>query len=576
MLNVRVVIAAATVSAGQEPAPPRFQSSVDLASVDVNVVDGRGQPITDLGAGDFVVRVDGQPRRVVSAEWVSLVRDAKAPPAPVVPEGYSTNEAASGGRLIVIAVDQPNIRPGRTLSIMAAASAFIDKLSPADRVAIVGFGAGAAGTRSSPIARAWKQALTRMVGQEGLQRSPARSTSRCPRRWASRARTARPSTESWLENARGARAADAVALCRRRSRATRAPDGPGCDARSDDTVRGLRDLFIGLKAVAGPKTLILISEGFLTDDTAMSVGELGALAAASRTSLYAVQLDDTGNIRRGAAEPPSRRSDGPGRPGDAGAGRPRGAAFRVTGSAAGPMFDRIEAELSGYYLLAVESEPRDRDGKAHPIRVDVTRSGALVRARRQMLSAGRRGCAVTAPGGRRRTELAAPDVGAAPAGGDVCAAGAGTRKGPAPHSCGYRQRLQRVEGGVRLASRLSTPRADRGGSFGTARWRRSWVGVPSSLEFVAGASLPPGDYTLRLAAAEGDRAGSVEHPIHAALVDAGNVALSALMVGGLGLDHRAAAADGRLLGELRRAPRLRRGVRTAGGGRDRQLRSRGG
>ena len=36
-------------------------------------------------------------------------------------------------------------------------------------------------------------------------------------------------------------------------------------------------------------------------------------------------------------------------------------------------------------------------------------------------------------------------------------------------------------------------------------------GVPSPLQFTGGASLPPGDYTLKLAVAEGDRVGTVEH-----------------------------------------------------------------
>src|SRR5439155_1819863 len=58
------------------------------------------------------------------------------------------------------------------------------------------------------------------------------------------------------------------------------------------------------------------------------------------------------------------------------------------------------------------------------------------------------------------------------------------------------------------------------------------TGVPSALEYVAGASLAPGEYTLKLAAADGDRAGSIEHAIHAGLVDAGRVRLSELMVGG--------------------------------------------
>src|SRR5262249_52313254 len=58
------------------------------------------------------------------------------------------------------------------------------------------------------------------------------------------------------------------------------------------------------------------------------------------------------------------------------------------------------------------------------------------------------------------------------------------------------------------------------------------TGVPSSLQFSAGASLLPGDYTLKLAAVEGDRIGTVEHTIHASLNDASGITLSELMVGG--------------------------------------------
>ena len=55
--------------------PPRFRSSVEVTSLDVTVVDDRGRPIADLQPGDFNVRIDGNPRQVISAEWISLVGD---------------------------------------------------------------------------------------------------------------------------------------------------------------------------------------------------------------------------------------------------------------------------------------------------------------------------------------------------------------------------------------------------------------------------------------------------------------------------------------------------------------------
>jgi hypothetical protein len=46
-------------------------------TVDVGVFDAQGRPVGDLTAGDFTVRVKGQPRRVVNAEFVSANPDER-------------------------------------------------------------------------------------------------------------------------------------------------------------------------------------------------------------------------------------------------------------------------------------------------------------------------------------------------------------------------------------------------------------------------------------------------------------------------------------------------------------------
>src|SRR5436190_10158791 len=157
---------------------------------------------------------------------------------------------------------------------------------------------------------------------------------------------------------------------------------------ADQTIQALRDLFIGLRAIDAPKTLIFISEGFILSDLATTLVDLGSLAAAARTSLYALQLDQalfdvaTATMPRNPFGDRRAATEGL----DMLAGAARGTLFTVTGSGEA-LFSRIEAELSGYYQLGVESEPRDRDGKPHPIRVDVPRRGAVVRSRRQILNA---------------------------------------------------------------------------------------------------------------------------------------------------------------------------------------------
>ena len=167
-LIVGLTLATGTALA-QPPQLPRFQTSVDVTSVDVTVVDNRGRPVMNLQPGDFTVRIQGLARRVVSAEWVSLVTPER-PSAPPPPPGYTTNENATGGRLIVFVVDQPNIRFGGALGIRAALNGFMDRLQPSDRVAAVGVGPGSASTPFTADRERVKQVIARMVGQ-GTARS---------------------------------------------------------------------------------------------------------------------------------------------------------------------------------------------------------------------------------------------------------------------------------------------------------------------------------------------------------------------------------------------------------------------
>src|SRR5207244_11306765 len=114
------------------------------------------------------------------------------------------------------------------------------------------------------------------------------------------------------------------------------------------TVQALRDLFIGLRAIDAPKTLIFISEGFILSDRSTMLIDLGNLAAAARTSLYALQLDqalfDVATARMPLNPFGDRRAATEGL--DMLAGAARGTLFTVTGSGEG-LFSRIETELSG-------------------------------------------------------------------------------------------------------------------------------------------------------------------------------------------------------------------------------------
>ena len=131
------VVTAFALAVLQTPQVPQFRSSIDLVQVDVSAVDGNGRPIRDLTVQDFDVRVDGKPRPIVSAQFVTVAPSFEVPAAPSPTAAfYSSNAEISGGRLIMIVVDRGSITAGRGKSVMDAASKFVERLNPADRVAL--------------------------------------------------------------------------------------------------------------------------------------------------------------------------------------------------------------------------------------------------------------------------------------------------------------------------------------------------------------------------------------------------------------------------------------------------------
>jgi tetratricopeptide (TPR) repeat protein len=308
------------------------------------------------------------------------------------------------------------------------------------------------------------------------------------------------------------------------------------------TIRALRSLLSSLRGIDAPKTLMLLSQRFFMDaerDGVSRITELGSLASLARTSIYGIRLEEESfDIAQGiqSVDPAEdRRLQQQGL--ETLTSSARGALFNVTGTGTG-VFDRIASELSGYYLLGVEPAGTDRDGKSHPIGVDVSRRGVTVRSRRTMLTP-----ALTAAG----VDAAAPsprDAAMAALAEPFLLTGLPLRgiafalRGPDPAKL---QLLIHVDVGSSYTApaRLAVAYAvfDRNGraldgQVTDSRLAPAANGVPSAVEYGAGASVEPGDYTVKLAAVDGDRVGSLELPVHAALVDAGTVTLTELMAGG--------------------------------------------
>ena len=116
--------------------PPTFRSGVELVTVDVNVIDRQGHPLRGLAPGDFTVSVAGEPRQVVSAEFVDIAAALGGPPTGGA-SAISSNEGAAIGRQLVFLVDQSTLETGNARQVARAASRFFAGLTFADRSALM-------------------------------------------------------------------------------------------------------------------------------------------------------------------------------------------------------------------------------------------------------------------------------------------------------------------------------------------------------------------------------------------------------------------------------------------------------
>ena len=362
------------------PQGPTFRTGIDLIAIDVSVVDGRGQPVEDLRAPEFYVKIDGEERRVVSAEHVKLdVEAARREAEDPFETLYTTNLRPTNGRQIVIAIDQLGIQLGGLRGLLASTARFLDRLSPADRVALVAFPEPGVQVAFTDDLLRIKRGMERVTGQQaryegthniGLYEAIAISERRDARVFAevvgrecSRSSGfAREECEREVEN-------DSDSMARR------------VRQNSTDSLNGLRALLTALSVIEGPKTLILLSEGLIVDSRLDLDGVIRA-AALARVSINVLMMDvPRGNINVSQLGPTLSEDRDMEMSGLADlAAASRGSLYQIIGDGEG-VFDRLAGEMLAYYMLGVEQAPSDRDGRAHRIDVEVGRRNVTVRSR---------------------------------------------------------------------------------------------------------------------------------------------------------------------------------------------------
>ena len=383
VVAVAVALACASSSASTQQVPaPTFRSGLEILTIEASVRDADGRPITDLQPSDFVVSIDGQPRRVLNARMFGSdeVRVAKA--GTPVPR-FTRASDASPGRVIMFAVDRDSIRSGSEKAILNTASAMMSSFSPADAVGVIGLPVGGIDpTRDHAAAAA---AIGLMTG------------TRPPVHWRH--------SMSWDEAiAFTGGIADRDVMARVIERECPASDRDCPRELRDQSVEMLNmgrahaqtvltrlgDLLDTLATVRAPKHLVLFSGGLPFDLELLSrYRELATKAAQARVAIFVVHLDQAAFD---VTDRTSIKSVFGGREFATGLGNiassTGGVFFAGVGTAAGAL-DRIVSDINYFYQLGVEALPTDADGRTYRVKVEVTRPKVSVRAPAEIAAARR-------------------------------------------------------------------------------------------------------------------------------------------------------------------------------------------
>jgi VWFA-related protein len=120
--------------------------SVERVIVDARVTDDHGEPITDLEAKDFRVKIDGKQVKVESAEWVPETAAARGIASIGRTQQENPNpdqQPAPAGRLLIFFIQtdfaRNKARLGGQMKVIGNADELVDSLEPEDKVAVFQF-----------------------------------------------------------------------------------------------------------------------------------------------------------------------------------------------------------------------------------------------------------------------------------------------------------------------------------------------------------------------------------------------------------------------------------------------------
>jgi VWFA-related protein len=419
--------------AARQPAPqppPAFRFATDVVEVDVVVHDKTGRFVADLKPEDFDVHEEGKPEKIDLFYVVGVGAPSAAAAPGASPDAAPTSPAVTARprppRVFVVVFDDEHLSPAGFKRVQAAAlTLFSKQFQPGDVGGVLADGR-MINNRLTSDAKELVKAVQSLNPTLKKQNSRFNEQS-WPRLIEIEAvRIQLNSDRMVLDQAIQRACTDEPTLCVNADVAVRSKAALLTDemrVSSNLTIQALTALFNGLERMDGRKTVLLMSEGFLAEESWPLVQQSVGMAARANARLYT--LDARGLDTRGMADHLSGQN-----PSniesmarlleqfDEGADAMNSLAVDTGGFVVRNtnIFDqavqRIVDDASSYYVLGYRPEAAP-DGKFRKISVKVKRPGVTFRARRGYVATLRAAPATTAP--RAIAPTAAPSAPAEPA-----------------------------------------------------------------------------------------------------------------------------------------------------------------
>jgi len=358
----------------------QFAARAELVLVDVSVTDDQSRPVTDLAPADFDLEVNGQSRPIANVQYISTVSDT---PVAEAGDGPSSNDAPTSGRLMLFVIDDAHIRVGGAQAIVRTSEMLLDQLAPGDLVGVARMPSGVGSVEFTADRTRIRDALRRPAGATGggrglgesvqISEAYALETGDMDTWQRAVARECPGLTDMSLEAC-----ADSLQV-EARTAITEA------NARAMQTLRFLDTLFGRLARLNTPVNVVMISEGLFLGRAPVSVADVSRRAAEARVTLHIIRPQPSlmGDASRASAPGQSYSLDDyMMRDGlEQLAGQTRGRLLQISAGTGAGVFERLNRELSGYYLIGFEPTQADRTGRQRRIKLQVRRKGLTVRAR---------------------------------------------------------------------------------------------------------------------------------------------------------------------------------------------------